>query len=365
MATPYVGIDLDKIEHNARIITGLCESRGIRVTGVTKGVCGHPGVARAMLRGGVADIGDSRLENIRRMQDGGVQTRFTLLRLPALSQVGEVVESVAMSLNSELATLERLSRAAQARRQVHAVIIMVDLGDLREGLMPEDVVPVMAEACKLPGIVVRGLGSNLNCFAGLVPTTDNMNQLVSLAGEVRQACAIPLDLVSGLNSGGLDLISAGAVPAGINHARIGEAILLGRETIRRKPWPDTHQDAFVLHAEVLELTNKPSRPTGVRGQDAFGEVPEFADRGETPRALLNLGWADVDVEGIAPLDPGMTILGASSGYLALDVSAMGGNLRVGDEVAFSLNYSALLAAMSSEYVEKRPLKADSPGRDAP
>ena len=365
MTTPYIGIDLDKIEHNARTITGLCQSRGLRVTGVTKGVCGHPVVARAMLRGGVSDIGDSRLENIRRMRDGRVDTRFTLLRLPALSQVQEVVESVAISLNSEPATLAQLSRAAQAHGEVHEVIIMVDLGDLREGLVPADVVPVVSEACKLPGIVVRGLGSNLNCFAGLVPTTDNMNQLISLAEEVRRTCAIPLEVVSGLNSGGLDLIDRGAVPAGINQARIGEAILLGRETIQRAPWPDTHQDAFVLHAEVLELRNKPSQPIGERSQDAFGGVPEFDDRGETPRALLNLGRADVDVTGIAPIDARLNILGASSGYLVLDVAAMEGSLRVGDEVAFSLNYSALLAAMSSEYVEKRPLNAGAPVRNCP
>ena len=365
MTTPYVGIDLNKIEHNARTITSLCQTRGIRVTGVTKGVCGHPDVARAMLHGGVSDIGDSRLENIRRMQDGGVDAHFTLLRLPALSQAEQVVESVAMSLNSELTTLEQLSQAAQARGEVHQVIIMVDLGDLREGLMPADVVPVVTEACKLPGIVVRGLGSNLNCFAGLLPTTDNMNQLISLAAEVRQTCVIPLDVVSGLNSGGMNLINGGAMPVGINNARIGEAILLGRETIQREPWPDTHQDAFVLHAEVLELRNKPSQPVGERGQDAFGGVPEFEDRGETQRALLNLGWADVDVAGIVPIDSRINILGASSGYLVLDVSAMGGGLRVGDEVAFSLNYSALLAAMSSEYVEKRPLNAGASVGECP
>jgi predicted amino acid racemase len=363
MTTPYVGIDLDKIEHNARTITGLCQARGIRVTGVTKGACGHPDVAQAMLRGGVSNIGDSRLENIRRMRDAGVDAHFTLLRLPASSQAGEVVEAVDMSLNSELDTLAQLSQAAQARGEVHEVIIMVDLGDLREGLMPADVVAVVTEACNLPGIVVRGLGTNLNCFAGLVPTSDNMNQLASLAAEVRQTCAIPLDVVSGLNSGGLDLIKEGDIPVGINHARIGEAILLGRETIRREPWPDTHQDAFVLHAELLELRNKPSQPSGERGQDAFGGMPDFEDRGEMPRALLNLGRADVDVAGIAPIDSRMTILGASSGYLALDVSAVDTSLRIGDEVAFSLNYSALLAVMSSEYVEKRSLNTAAPVRD--
>ena len=181
-----------------------------------------------------------------------------------------------------------------------------------------------------------------------------------LADEARQACGVSLPVVSGLNSGGMELIAAGAVPAGVNNARIGEAILLGRETIARCAWPGTHQDAFVLHAEVLELRNKPSQPSGERGEDAFGGRPEFEDRGDAPRALLNLGRADVDVTAITPVEPGLKVLGASSGYLVVEVSSLDRDLRVGDEVAFLLNYSALLAAMSAEYVEKRVLRDGAP-----
>ena len=67
MTTPRLIIDVDKIEHNARTIVALCNQHGIEVTGVTKVTCGHPEVARAMLRGGVSSIADSRLENIQRL----------------------------------------------------------------------------------------------------------------------------------------------------------------------------------------------------------------------------------------------------------------------------------------------------------
>ena len=352
MTTPYLSIDLHKIEHNARTITSLCGAKGIRVTGVTKCTCGHPEIATAMLCGGVADIADSRLENIRRMQAAGVESHFMLLRLPALSGVEQVIGSVAISLNSELLVLESLSAAACRRQQVHDVILMVDLGDLREGFWPAELIPGVREALKLPGIRIRGLGTNLSCFGGVVPDEENMNQLVSLAEEIEQTFDTTLDVISGLNSSGLELVAAGAMPARVNHARIGEAILLGRETIHRKPWPDTHQDAFLLHAEVLELKTKPSLPVGNRSQDAFAAVPAFEDRGSILRAILNLGREDVDVTGITPLDSRIHILGASSGYLILDVSALQGHISMGDELSFSLNYSALLAAMTSEYVKK-------------
>lgn len=350
---PYVSIDLDKIEHNARIIVALCAAHGIEVSGVSKCTCGQPDVAQAMLRGGVASIADSRLENIARLKSAGVGSAGMLLRLPPLSAVDAVVEMVEVSLNSELAVLTALSAAAERRGVIHAVILMVDLGDLREGVWPDDLIPLVREAVRLPGIRIRGLGTNLACFAGVGPSAANMNQLVALATATEQVLGAPLRWISGANSSALQLIASGQMPPPVNHARIGEAILLGRETIRRRPWPGTFQDAFVLHAEVLEVKIKPSLPLGERGQDAFGRRRTFADRGKVKRALLNVGREDVDVEGIVPLDTGAEILGASSDYLIMDVSATGREIAVGDTMSFSLNYGALLAAMTSEYVQTR------------
>jgi predicted amino acid racemase len=235
-------------------------------------------------------------------------------------------------------------------------MLMVDLGDLREGIWPDDVLPVVEQAVRLPGIRIAGLGTNLACFSGVVPSEHNMRRLVQLAEAVEQSFDLRLDWISGANSSGLELIASGRMPGRVNHARIGEAILLGRETIHRRPWPGTVQDAFLLHAEVLELKRKPSLPLGERSENAFGKQLPIEDRGFMHRALLNLGREDVQVEGLTPLDARVRIVAASSGYLALDVTGVAGELHVGDELVFSLNYAALLAAMTSEYVEKRPLR---------
>ena len=357
MVSPCLSIDCDKIEHNARIIVNLCKQSDIKVAGVTKCVCGHPEVARSMLRGGVASIADSRLENIDRLKQAGIDAAYMLLRIPPLSAVDAVVEAVDVSLNSELAVLQGLSAAACRIGRIHNVIIMVDLGDLREGIWPDDLIPFVRETLKFPGLRISGLGTNLGCFGGVVPSENNMKRLVALANVIEQTFNLRLDLVSGVNSSGLELIAVGLLPMRINHARIGEAILLGRETVRRHPWPDTYQDAFVLHAEVLELKKKPSVPVGERGQVAFGVLTEFEDRGVILRALLNVGREDVDIDGIAPLDSRLTILGGSSGYLVVDVTRAADDIRVGNKLAFSLNYGALLAAMTSGYVKKRVLNS--------
>lgn len=353
MKTPYLSIDLQKIEHNARSVVRLCTQLGVNVTGVTKAVCGNPHVAKAMLRGGVNSLADSRLINIHRLQDAGIDTRYMLLRLPALSEVNDIIAAVDVSLNSELPTLKALSAAAVQAGKVHEVIVMVDLGDLREGIWPDDVPRFVSEAVKLPGIRVIGLGTNLACFAGVIPSERNMHQLLELALSVEHTFKLPMKTVSGINSSGLDLITAHKMPQGINHARIGEAILLGRETVHRNPWPDTYQDAFVLHAEVIELHEKPSLPVGERSQDAFGGLPSFEDRGPRKRALLNVGREDIDICGITPLDKNVKIIGASSGYLGLDVGDAKTPIQLGEVLGFTLNYGALLAAMTSEYVHKR------------
>ncbi len=364
MSGPYVTIDLGKVQENARVITDLCAAHGIEVTGVTKVTCGMPPVARAMLAGGVTSIGESRMENIRRLKVSGINAPIMLLRIPPLSAVDEIVTSVDISLNSEFSVIEALSEAAVRRGIVHDIILMVDLGDLREGIWTDDLIPIAAGVVKLSGVRIVGIGTNLSCYGGIIPTCGNMDTLVYYADEIEGRFNVKLRYLSGGNSSSLSLIAEGGMPPRINHVRIGEGILLGRETVERRPWPETSQDAFVLKAEVIELKEKPSIPIGERGQDAFGGKPRFADgasehlsgaKREMVRAILNVGREDVLVEGMEPIDTRLAILGASSDHLIVDVTRAEGSVALGGELDFLMNYGALLAVMTSSYVEKRPI----------
>ena len=358
MAEPSVRIDAGAIEHNARVIVQRCARHGIAVTGVTKGTCGHPAVARAMLRGGVTSIGESRLENIRRLRGAGVHAPIVLLRVPSLSQADETVASADVSLNSELSVVEALSAAAAGRSGVHRIVVMVDLGDLREGVWPDDLAPFVRDVLRMPGVRLHGLGTSLSCYGGVVPGPGNMRELVEHARMLESTFGITLDWLSAGATSALALLERGEMPARVNHLRIGEGILLGVETVHREPIPGTRQDAFELRAEIIELKHKPSLPRGERGQDAFGHVPEFENHGEIDRAIVNVGREDVDVGSIRPLDARLRVLGASSDQMVVDVSAACGELRVGDTLSFALGYPALLACMTSRYVHKRVTGAD-------
>ena len=306
MFGPEVIIDLARIERNARTVVDTCRTSGISVFGVTKGSCGMPQVARAMLRGGVIGIGESRFENIRRLRASGIDAPVMLLRSPPLSRIEEVVGTVDISLNSELAVIEELSRVAERMGRVHDIMLMVDLGDLREGIWPSDLVPTVERIVELPGVRIAGIGTNLTCFGAILPSEENMGELVDHARQIEAAFGLDLAYVSGGNSSSLPLLLAGRMPSGINNLRIGEAILQGgRDTFLDEPWQDLERDGFLLSGELLEVKLKPSMPIGEVGLDAFGHRPVFEDRGVRLRGIVNIGREDVVVEGLEPSRPGV------------------------------------------------------------
>jgi len=348
--SPRLEINLTRLRHNAAQLCDRLGGRGIALTGVTKVTLGEPRVARALLAGGLTSLGDSRIENIRRLREAGIDAELMLLRSPQLSRIDEVVRWADISLNSELAVIRQLSEAAGRLQRNHRIVLMVELGDLREGIPLAELEAVVEQCLHLPHIELAGIGTNLTCLNGVQPDTTNMGQLSAAAQQLEQRFGLSLSIVSGGNSATLDWLHHNPDAGQINHLRLGEAIMLGRETLHGEPISGLYQDAFTLVAEVIEARKKPSVPTGHCGPNAFGQVPVIAERGEIQRSILSMGQQDIQLNGLTPAYPGFDILGASSDHLVLDSSRC--PLRVGDEVRFHLNYSALLAAMTSPYVAR-------------
>ncbi len=352
LRTPRLEIYPERIRHNTAAIVEQCRARGVSVASVTKVVSAHTAVARAMIEGGADMLADSRIENLWKLHQAGFTGPFMLLRLPTLSRAGEVVEVADISLNSSLLTMQALAEAARFQSRLHRVIIMIDVGDLREGIWPDNAVALVKKACTLKGLEVMGIGCNLACYGGVIPSEQNMKLLVDTVKACRDASGQALPVVCGGNSSGLPILAEGRLPAEVNLYRIGEAIVLGRNVIDRSPWQGTRQDTLIAVAEVVEAEVKPSMPIGERGQDAFGETQEFIDRGLRRRVICNIGRQDVVVDGITPVEEGMIVLGGSSDHLLLDVHDVKREIKVGDEIAFYPGYGALLALSTSEYVQK-------------
>lgn len=344
MTAPRVEIDLDAIAHNARVLVDRLAVKGIRVTGVSKGALGSPKVAMAMLRGGVIGLGDSRVENVVRLRSAGVAAPITLIRSPMLSDVARVVRQADVSLNTEPAVLDALSVAATRQGTTHAVILMVELGDLREGVAVEEVVDLSRVVGRQPGLRLAGLGTNLACQSGVIPDQPKMDELSCLVEQVEAACGRDLSIVSGGNSANLEWALTTDEVGRIDELRLGESILLGTEPLHRRPIEGLHTNAFTLVAEVIEAKTKPAQSWGNVAQAAFGDPPSRIRSGTVRQAILGVGRQDVEPDGLTPPE-GITVLGASSDHLVVDIGDH--TVLVGDELRFRLGYGALIRAMAS------------------
>jgi ornithine racemase len=345
---PRIEISLSQIQENAQFLSGLYKSKGVSLMGVTKAVLGEPSIAKAMIRGGVKFIADSRIENILRMKNAGISIPFVILRTP-VSQAEYIVENVDISLNTEIETLKKLSYHAKEQNKTHQVIIMVEVGDLREGILPHDLPQFFKRILSLPNIKVIGIGCNLACYGGIKPDDKKMQELSELVDSLEKKFLINLKIISGGNSANYGWFKSCQDIGRINNIRLGEAILLGCETVSRKAIPGLHTKAFQLVAEVIESKKKPSLPFGNIGQDAFGKVPSFQDRGIHQRIIIALGNQDVIACGLF-FNKKITFLGSSSDHIILESKF--NNIKVGDEVRINLNYGGLLSTMTSSFVSK-------------
>jgi len=352
---PELNVKLGALDDNMRLVATACRDRGLSLAAVTKGCAAMPQVARVLVGGGADFLADSRIENLSSLGSelGGDCPPRLLLRLPSPSRAREAVAAAELSLNSERATLEALSIAALDAGKVHDVILMVEMGDLREGGSEEETLGLALAFSGFPGLRLAGLGANFGCLCGVLPTRASLDSLAGIARLIEAEAKRPLDLVSVGGSCVWHLLEGQGLPKGITQLRLGELILLGRETAFGDNPPGFRTDAFTLVAEVIERKRKASAPTGEIGMDAFGKRRSFEDRGPVERALLAIGRQEVDPAELRPRMRGVRIIGASSDHLALELEWEARELRPGDMVGFDLSYGALLSLSSSQLVGRR------------
>ena len=352
MSAPRLEIHLEHLQHNATTLVNRLARQGIQVSGVSKATLGMPEIVRTWVAAGVQSIGESRIESIEALGRCELGVPLLLIRSPMLSQVDRVVAHAAISCNSEAVVLRALAAAAHCQGVRHGVLLMVELGDLREGILAADLEAMVLLTLDLPSLRLVGIGTNLGCQNGVAPDQSNMSELSRLMDALEGRFGIRLEWCSGGNSANLPWLAGGGDPGRINHLRLGEALLLGREPLTGTAIPGLHTDAITLVAEVIECKHKPTRAWGTRHRTSFAKEPASSqEQPEQPmalRALLALGEQDADPAGLS--SPGISIEGASSDHLVVGgaVSA----LSVGDEQRFEVSYSCLLRAMTSPFVSR-------------
>jgi len=266
-----------------------------------------------------------------------------------LSQVDRITQGCSTSYNTELDAIHRLAGSALRANTVHDVILMVEMGDLREGIMPRDLESIALKVMDIAGISLKGIGANFACLNGVAPDPQAMAELSSLANEIEVACGLYLETVSGGNSANLPWAFGADKTGRINDLRLGEAILLGVDPVSGCRIDGLFPDAFSLVAEVIESKVKPGLPTWPSVEATVLDIRMVPDRRPIRQSILAIGHQDTDITGLA-LPFGLTAVGATSDHLVVETTGL--SLPIGDEVACQVNYSALMRVMSAPNIAK-------------
>ena len=354
---PLLEIELGALASNIQLITGMAKDQGIDIAGVIKGFNAIPELVDVIDKSECRWIASSRMKHFEALQEREFTKPFMLIRLPMQSEVEEVIRYCRISMNSEKNVLDSLNREAGKQNKIHQVILMYDLGDLREGIFDEDAFIKLALYVEgeLENLMLYGIGSNLSCYGSVLPTVENLSKLVEVGRSIEKEIGHSLEIISGGATTSFPLIYNKSMPKGINQLRLGEGITCAKDykAFLNSPIDGLNEEVFTLKVEVIEVNKKPTYPVGDLGRDAFGNQPVYEDRGERMRAILAIGNQDLgDVTKLIPRDKDSFVLGGSSDHMIVDIEDTEIDYKVGDVMSFDICYQAMLFATESPHVKK-------------
>lgn len=351
----YLKLYRDKLRHNYNFLDDLFKENDIKWGITTKLLCGHEEFLKEVAELGIGEMHDSRISNLRKIKEIDSDTMTTYIKPPPKDIIESVVKYADASLNTELSTLHALSEEAKKQDKVHKVIIMIEMGDLREGVVRENLIGFYEKVFKLTNIEVIGIGTNLNCMHGVMPDEDKLIQLSLYKQIIELQFDKTIPLVSGGTTVTIPLLLRNQLPSGINHFRVGEALFFGKDLFADGTIEGMHNDVLELYTQIIEISEKPKVPTGELGKDPQGNTVEINedDYGKTSyRAILDIGYLDINPDHLINVEDDVEIVDASSDMLILDVGDNTSGYEVGDFIRFRMKYMGALGIMNSDYIDK-------------
>jgi predicted amino acid racemase len=352
----FITLDSKKLKENYNYLNKLFKSNNIKWSVVTKLLCGNEQYLRQVLKLGIRQVCDSRVTNLQMIKSIDPTVETIYIKPPAKLSIEDIVEYADISFNTEYETIKLLSDAAVKLGKTHKIIIMIEMGELREGVLREELMEFYSEVFELKNIEVVGIGTNLTCLYGILPNHDKLIQLSLYEQLIEAKFNKQIPYVSGGSSVTIPLMFQNLLPVGINHFRVGESLFLGTDVYHNTTLTKMNHDVFRLYAEIIELIEKPMIPMGEMGTNVEGDSPEFDQSllGETSyRAIIDLGLLDVDSEHIFPVDKEIKFAGASSDMIVVDLGDNKKKYKVGDLIEFTMDYMGTLRIINSRYVEKQ------------
>jgi predicted amino acid racemase len=352
----YLELNRTKLANNYQFIDRQMKRYQKDWAIVTKLLCGNEIFLKEVLDLEPFEVCDSRIANLETIKKIAPDMQTVYIKPPAQGTIERIVKYADVSFNSESKTIRMLSEEAQRQGKVHRIVIMIELGDLREGIMGDHLIHFYEKIFELPNIQVVAIGANLNCLNGVMPSQDKFIQLSLYKQLIETKFNQQIPWVSGGTSVVLPLLDIQQVPTAVNHFRIGETLFFGADLFNDTVVEGMHDDVLKLYTEIIEITKKPKVPIGALASNPSGEVFEIdeADYGkEAYRAILDIGLLDIDPSYLVPDDPNVTVVSASSDMLIVELNQSAASYQIGDQLSFKLKYMGALSLLNSDYVDKR------------
>ena len=352
----FITLDQQKLKDNYHYLDKLFREEGIQWAVVSKLLCGNRLYLQEVISLGIHQLCDSRVSNLRAIKKMSPEIETIYIKPPPMRSIPEIVRYADISFNTGLSTIQALSAEAEKQGKVHQVIIMVEMGELREGVMRDDLIEFYEKVFRLPHINVVGIGTNLSCLYGVLPNHDKLIQLSLYKQLIEAKFNRKIPYVSGGSSVSIPLIFEKILPRGINHFRVGETLFLGTDVYHDTVIEGMHNDVLRLYAEIIELIEKPTVPMGEIGTNVEGHSFSFdaESSGKTAcRAILDIGLLDVESNHLFPADPQIKFAGSSSDMIVIDLGGNEKNYKTGDLVEFKMDYMGALRIMNSRYIGKQ------------
>ncbi len=353
-------IDTGKICSNIVKLEDFLSKNGIQWTLVSKMLCGDKATLEKIIPNdcikSLHSVGDSRISNLKVVKEIKPDVVTMYIKPPALNQVKNVIKYADISLNTSYKTIEALNREAEQQGKVHRVIVMIEMGELREGILRDDILMFYEKIFKLDNIQVSGIGTNLGCMYGIEPTYDKLIQLSLFKNLIEAKFDKKMELASGGTSITLPLISKQKIPKGVNHFRIGEAALLGTSPLDNDKFRNLSTSTINFAADILELQKKEMVPDGVMGEAAIGQFEDFEDDNphkESYRCIVDFGQLDVDAKNLTPKDKRVKFVGTTSDMTVYEIGEQGAGYHVHQQLHFYPNYMSVARLMNSRYMSKK------------
>jgi len=352
----FVELNKKKLKENFDHLDNIFKSNSIQWCVVSKLLCGNRDYLELLLNLGITQVADSRVTNLKRIKEINPSVETIFIKPPSKGAIPATVKYADISMNSSKDTILLLAKEAARQKKVHKVIIMVEMGELREGIMGDNLMQFYEDIFKMKNIEVVGIGTNFTCLYGVLPNPDKLIQLSLYEQLIEARFKREIAYVSGGSSVVLPLIEQNVLPKGINHFRVGETLFLGTDVYNNSIYEDMHQDVFRLYSQIIELIEKPMLPSGEMGTNVEGKAYEFDEEliGETTyRAIIDIGLLDVDEEHVTPVDDNISFVGASSDMLVIDLGENRSNYKVGGLIELKMDYMGILRIINSRYIDKR------------